>query len=78
MISTNTTEKTGSEQLQNSLPNLGSRASVSPESRAFGKPRSIFTLLRAFVHWQRKARYADTGESGEAYDAEMEAANAES
>jgi len=39
-----------------------------------GKSRSLASYLRTSLNWRKRDRYFDTGESGETYDAEMEAA----
>jgi hypothetical protein len=43
-------------------------------ARMSGKSRSLTSFLRAILNWRKRDRYFDTGESGETYDAEMEAA----
>jgi hypothetical protein len=45
-------------------------------ARLFGKSRSLAGFLRTILNLRKRDRYFDTGESGETYDAEMEAAAA--
>jgi hypothetical protein len=52
------------------------RAPGLVSSRALGRSWSLTSFLRAIVSWRKRDRYFDTGESGETYDAEMEAAAA--
>jgi hypothetical protein len=39
-----------------------------------GRSKYLTNLLLMIISRRRKSRYVDTGESGETYDAEMEAA----
>jgi hypothetical protein len=43
-------------------------------ARSFGKSWSLASFLRLIRNLRKRDRYFDTGESGETYDAEMEAA----
>jgi hypothetical protein len=52
------------------------RASSLSPTRTIGRPWSLTRFLRTIINWGRRDRYFDTGESGETYDAEMEAAAA--
>ncbi len=52
------------------------RAPWLSSSRALGRYWSLTSFLRTIVSWRKRDRYSDTGESGETYDAEMEAAAA--
>ena len=46
----------------------------NPKVSRLLKVLSLHKILQTFNRQQRKGRYFDTGESGETYDAEMEAA----
>jgi len=48
-------------------------SSLSP-TRILGRSRFLSLLLETILRWRKRNRYFDTGESGETYDAEMEAA----
>jgi hypothetical protein len=53
------------------------RPSNYSASRILGRSKYLTNLLQIISNWQRKGSYIDTGESGETYDAEMEAAATE-
>lgn len=42
-------------------------------SRILGRSKSLTNIFQMIINWKGKRRYDDTGESGETYDAEMEA-----
>jgi hypothetical protein len=52
------------------------RISSFSASLMLGRSRYLNSFLRTIFNWGKKVRYIDTGESGETYDAEMEAAAA--
>jgi hypothetical protein len=56
---------------------LNARASSLFHVRMLGRSWSLTSFLRIILNWKKRDRYFDTGESGETYDAEMEAAAAE-
>jgi hypothetical protein len=46
-------------------------------SRMARRSNLFSRFIRTIINWKRRDRYLDTGESGETYDAEMEAAAAQ-
>jgi len=50
------------------------RASSLSPTRTIGRSWFLTRFLQTITNWGRRDRYFDTGESGETYDAEMEAA----
>jgi hypothetical protein len=56
---------------------LNARSANLSLGRVLGRSWSLASFLRTVLDWRKRNRYFDTGESGETYDAEMEAAAAE-
>ena len=75
MIPGDSTERSkfGHTRIQN-VAYLNARAPSFSSRHSLGRSRSLSSFLRTIVSWRKRDRYFDTGESGETYDAEMEAA----
>lgn len=53
------------------------RVAVSFPTRVLRRSMPLAGFFRSLMKWRGRPRHDDTGESGEAYDAEMEAAAAQ-
>ena len=77
MIRTDPTERSEFKHVR--IPQNGycnGRISSFSALRTLERSGYLTILLRTITNWKKKNRYIDTGESGETYDAEMEAAAA--
>ncbi len=77
MIPSDSIERSEFERARTSwLAYSNVRSSNLSPNRILGRSWSLTSFLRIIFTWRKRDRYFDTGESGETYDAEMEAAAA--
>ena len=78
MISGDSTERSEFEHKgTHGFASLNGKTPISIPNRMIGRSWSFTSFLRTVINWRKRDRYFDTGESGETYDAEMEAVAAE-
>ncbi len=75
MISGDSTERSDIRHTRNRrFVYLNGKSSNLSSARMLGRSWSLASFLRIILSLRKRDRYVDTGESGETYDAEMEAA----
>lgn len=74
MLPSNSVERQDSEKARVWRVAPWNSDASNPNLSRLLKVLSLHKILQTFNRQQRKDRYFDTGESGETYDAEMEAA----
>jgi len=75
MISGDSTERSDIRHTRNRrFAYLNGKSSNLSFARMLGRSWSLASFLRIILSLRKRDRYVDTGESGETYDAEMEAA----
>ena len=75
MLPSNSVERQDSEKARVWRVAPWNADASNPNVSRLLKILSLTKILQTFKGQQRKGRYFDTGESGETYDAEMEAAS---